>query len=96
MLKAEVTKFRQKVKDPYDIYYYCTHCEDSEAIRHGLLAAIESPGVRETIRRLHWLFQYPDSEWVIRILDYAQVQGLERDREALRVVRTMGRIIDGL
>ncbi len=73
MLKAEIwLTFAKRREGPYDIYYYCTHCEDSEAIRHGPLAAIESPGVRETIRRLHWLFQYPDSEvGNLRILDCA-------------------------
>lgn len=96
MLKAEVTKFRQEEKDPYDIYYYCTHCERVEDIRLQLQNAIGSPGVRETIDRLHYMFHYPDSDWVLRILDHAKVQGSEREREAQRIVRTMNKIIEGL
>jgi hypothetical protein len=96
ILKSEVTKFRQKDKDPYDIYYYCTHCEDERDIREKLRQSITCSGVPEAIERLRYLFQYPDSTWVARVLDHAKVQESEREREGQRIVRTIGRVIEGL
>jgi hypothetical protein len=96
MLKAEVTKFRQKDKDPYDIYYYCTKCENPVSIREKLQQVLTLPGVQETIRRLQYIFRYPDSHWVISILDEQRAQEGERDREAQRIVRAMARMLDGL
>ena len=29
MLKTEVCRYREKTKDPYDIYYYCRYSEDT-------------------------------------------------------------------
>jgi hypothetical protein len=33
MLKAEVCRYRETTKDPYDIYYYCRHSEEPDLIR---------------------------------------------------------------
>ena len=33
LLKTEVCRYREKTKDPYDIYYYCRYSEDTTVVR---------------------------------------------------------------
>jgi len=96
MLKTEVTRFRKNEKDPYDMYYYCTRCEEPAAIRQKLRDRLSAPGVENVVRRLQYLFRYPDSLWILGILDHQKVQGLERERQAARIVRMFDGITNGL
>jgi hypothetical protein len=96
MLKAEVCRFREAPKDPYDIYYYCRFSEDPDLIRQQLQAAIGEPAVRRTVDGLRRMFQYEDSKWVDFALDHMNVVGEERDREARFIVRAIMRVIEGL
>jgi len=96
MLKAGVCRFREKSKDPYDIYYYCRFSEDPGLIRQKLQAAIGEPAVRRTVDSLQRMFRYEDSKWVDLALDHMNVVGEERDREARFIVRAILRVIKGL
>jgi hypothetical protein len=93
MLKAEVCRYRETTKDPYDIYYYCRFSEEPDSIRKTLEAAIEEPAVQRTVDALQRMFQYEDSKWVDLALDHMNISGEERDREARFIVRSMAKII---
>ncbi|MGA3264154.1 MAG: hypothetical protein ABSC47_08940 [Terracidiphilus sp.] len=96
LLKTEVCRFREKSKDPYDIYYYCSHSEDPELIRQRLQAAIAKPAIRRTVDSLQRMFQFEDSKWVELILDHMNIVGDDRDREARFIVRAITRVVEGL
>lgn len=93
MLKAEVCRYRETTKDPYDIYYYCRFSEESGLIRQKLEAAIGEPAVRRTVDALQRMFQYEDSKWVDLALDHMSISGEERDREARFIVRSVARAV---
>jgi hypothetical protein len=96
MLKAEVCRYRETAKDPYDIYYYCRYSEDPDLIRQKLEANIVEPAVRRTVDALQKMFRYEDSKWVELALDHMSIAGEERDREARFIVRAIARIVEGL
>ena len=70
MLKAEVCRYRETTKDPYDIYYFCRYSEEPELISEKLRAAIGEPAVRRTVEAMRRMFQYEDSKWVDLALDH--------------------------
>lgn len=96
LLKAEVCRYRETSKDPYDIYYYCRYSEEPDLIRQKLEAAIEERAVRRTVDALQRMFQHMDSKWVELALDHMNIVGEERDREAQFIVRAVAKVIDGL
>jgi hypothetical protein len=96
MLKAEVCRYRETTKDPYDIYYYCRFSEDPGFIREKLEASIGEPAVRRIVDALQRMFQYEDSKWVELTLDHMNISGEERDREARFIARSVGRVVDGI
>jgi hypothetical protein len=97
ILKTTVTKFREKPKDPYDIYYYCRYSQDAVTIRQMLASSIQEPAVARTVEALRRMFTHEDSKWVEMVLDHINVTGaVDRDREARFIVRAVGRAIDGL
>jgi hypothetical protein len=93
MLKAEVCRYRETTKDPYDIYYYCRFSEEPDLIRKKLEAAMEEPAVRRTFAALRRMFEYEDSKWVDLALDHMSISGEERDREARFIVRSVARAV---
>lgn len=96
MLKAEVCRYRETTKDPYDIYYYCRFSEDPGLIREKLEESIGEPAVRRTVDALQRMFQYEDSKWVELALDHMNISGEERGREALFIVRSMAKVAAGI
>lgn len=96
LLKAEVCRYRETSKDPYDIYYYCRYSEEPDLIRQKLEAAIEERAVRRTVDALQRMFQHMDSKWVEFALDHMNIVGEERDREAQFIVRAVTKVIEGL
>jgi hypothetical protein len=96
MLKAEVCRYREETKDPYDIYYYCRFSEEPDLIRQRLEAAIGEPPVRRTVDALQRMFRYEDSKWVDFALDHMKISGEERDREARFIARAMARVVENL
>lgn len=96
LLKAEVCRYRETSKDPYDIYYYCRYSEEPDLIRQKLEAAIEERAVRRTVDALQRMFQHMDSKWVELALDHMNIVGQERDREAQFIVRAVAKVIEGL
>ena len=96
LLKAEVCRYRETSKDPYDIYYYCRYSEEPGLIRQKLEAAIGERAVRRTVDALRRMFQYLDSKWVELALDHMNIVGEERDREAQFIVRAVAKVIEGL
>jgi hypothetical protein len=93
MLKAEVCRYRETTKDPYDIYYYCRFSEEPDSIRIKLEATIGEPAVRRTVEALQRMFQFEDSKWVDLALDHMNITGEDRDREARFIVRSMARAV---
>jgi len=96
LLKAEVCRYRETSKDPYDIYYYCRYSEEPDLIRQKLEAAIGERVVRRTVDALQRMFQHMDSKWVELALDHMNIVGEERDREAQFIVRAVAKVIEGL
>ncbi|MGA3093726.1 MAG: nucleotidyl transferase AbiEii/AbiGii toxin family protein [Terriglobales bacterium] len=96
MLKTAVTRFREKPKDAYDIYYYCRYSEEPAAIQTMLASSIHEPAVRRTVEALKKMFTHEDSKWVEMALDHMNVTGNDRDREAQFVLRTLRRVTGGL
>lgn len=96
ILKTTVTRFREKSKDPYDIYYYCRYSQDPATIRDMLAGSIHEPAVARTVEALKRMFTHEDSKWVEMVLDHMNVTGADRDREARFIVRAVSRAIDGL
>jgi len=97
ILKTTVTRFREKPKDPYDIYYYCRYSQDAASIRQMLASSIQEPAVARTVEAIKKMFTHEDSKWVEMVLDHMNVTGTDdRDREARFVVRAVGRAIEGL
>jgi len=97
ILKTTVTRFREKPKDPYDIYYYCRYSQDAATIRQMLASSNQEPAVARTVEALKKMFTHEDSKWVEMVLDHMNVTGADdRDREARFVVRAVGRAIEGL
>jgi hypothetical protein len=97
ILKTTVTRYREKPKDPYDIYYYCRYSQDAATIRQMLASSIQEPAVARTVEALKKMFTHEDSKWVEMALDHMNVTGADdRDREARFVVRAVGRAIEGL
>ena len=96
MLKAEVCRYRETPKDPYDIYYYCRYSEEPDLIRQKLEAAIDQPAIRRTIDALQRMFRFEDSKWVELALDHMNIVGDERDREARFIVRAIAKIVEDL
>jgi hypothetical protein len=97
ILKTTVTRFREKTKDPYDIYYYCRYSQDATTIRQMIASSIQEPAVARTVEALKKMFTHEDSKWVEMVLDHMNVTGADdRDREAQFVVRAVGRAIEDL
>jgi hypothetical protein len=96
ILKTTATRFREKSKDPYDIYYYCRYSQDPATIREMLAGSIHEPAVARTVEALKRMFTHEDSKWVEMVLDHMNVTGDDRDREARFIVRAIGRAIEGL
>jgi len=97
ILKTTVTRFREKPKDPYDIYYYCRYSQDAAAIQQMIASSIQEAAVARTVGALKKMFTHEDSKWVEMVLDHMNVTGADdRDREARFVVRAVGRAIEGL
>lgn len=96
ILKTTVARFREKSKDPYDIYYYCRYSQDAATTRQMLASSIQEPAVARTVEALKKMFTHEDSKWVEMVLDEMPVTGDARDREARFVVRAVGRAIEGL
>jgi len=96
MLKTAVCRYREKPKDAYDIYYYCRYSEESAAIRRMLASSIREPAVARTVEALKQMFTHQDSKWVDMVLDHMNITGDDRDREAQFVIRSIGRVIQGL
>ena len=82
--------------DPYDIYYYSRFSEEPDLIRQKLEAAVGEPAVRRAVDALQRMFKYEDNKWIELALDYMNIVGEERDREARFIVRAISRIIEGL
>ena len=97
ILKTTVTRYREKPKDSYDIYYYCRYSQDAATIRQMLASSIQEPAVARTVEALKKMFTHEDSKWVEMALDHMSVTGADdRDREVRFVVRAVGRAIEGL
>ncbi len=97
ILKTVVCRFREKPKDPYDIYYYCRFSEDASSIRQKLTEFAAEPAVQSTISSLKRMFAYEDSKWVEMVLNHMEIVDRDsRDQEARFIVRTIARVIDGL
>lgn len=96
LLKTTVGRFREEPKDAYDIYYYCRYSEDPVAIRAMLAKVIHEPAIARTVGDLRAKFTHLDSKWVEMVLDEMSLTGADRDREAQFVVRSVGRVIEGL
>jgi hypothetical protein len=97
MLKTVVCKFREKPKDPYDIYYYCRYSEEPSVIRQRLAEFAAEPAVGATINSLKANFSYEDSKWVEMVLEHMEIVDTnDRDQEARMIIRTLGRVIEGL
>jgi len=96
LLKTTAGRFREEPKDAYDIYYYCRYSEDPVLIRDSLAKAIYEPAIARTVDDLKRKFTHIDSKWVEMVLDEMSLTGNDRDREAQFVVRSVGRVIEGL
>jgi hypothetical protein len=96
ILKTAVCHFREKPKDPYDIYYYCRYSEAPDRIRQRLEAGNTEPAIERTIAALRRMFGYEDSKWVEMALDHMNISGEDRDREARFIVRAVMKTIVGL
>jgi hypothetical protein len=96
ILKTTVCRHREKPKDAYDIYYYCRYSEDPAAIQRMLASSIHEPAVAQAVEALKRMLTHQDSKWVDMVLDHMNITGDDRDREAQFVVRSIGRVIDGL
>ena len=96
MLKTAVTRFREKPKDAYDIYYYCRYSEDPALVRQRLDSSKAQPSIQRTITALKRMFGYEDSKWVEMVLDHMNITGDDRDREARFIVRAVMKTIAGL
>jgi hypothetical protein len=97
ILKTTVTRFREKPKDPYDIYYYCRYSQDAATIQQMIASSIQEAAVARTVGALKKMFTHEDSKWVEMVLDHMNVTGADdRAREARFVVRAVGRAIEGL
>lgn len=96
ILKTTVTRFREKSKDPYDIYYYCRYSQDPATIREILARSIHEAVVARSVEALKRMLAHEDSKWVDMVLDHMNVTGDDRDREARFIVRAVGRAIEGL
>ena len=97
ILKTTATRFREKPKDPYDVYYYCRYSQNAATIRQMIASSIQEPAVSRTVEALNKMFTHEDSKWVEMVLDHMNVTGADdRDREARFVVRAVGRAIEGL
>jgi hypothetical protein len=96
LLKTVVCRYRENLKDPYDIYYYCRYSEDLDVIRQTLTSAKHSSAIERTISELKRMFGYEDSKWVEMALDHMLITGDERDREARFIVRAIMRVVHGL
>jgi Nucleotidyl transferase AbiEii toxin, Type IV TA system len=49
ILKTTATSFREKPKDPYDIYYYCRYSQNAATIRQMIASSIQEPAVARTV-----------------------------------------------
>ena len=97
MLKTEVCRYRENTKDPYDIYYYCRYSEDTTVVRQTLAQFMDQPAIQKTVASLRKMFSHEDSKWVEMILDHMEIVDIDDgDQEARMVVRTMGRVFEGL
>jgi hypothetical protein len=96
ILKTTVSRYREKPKDPYDIYYYCRYSEDADIIRKLLAGSINEPAVARAVETLRQMFTHDDSKWVDMVLDHMNVTGDDRDREAQFIIRSVGRVIEGI
>jgi hypothetical protein len=96
ILKTAVCRYREKPKDPYDIYYYCRYSDDPALISERLESCKAQPAIGRTIGALRRMFEYEDSKWVEMVLDHMNVTGNDRDREARFIVRAVMKTIVGL
>jgi hypothetical protein len=96
ILKTAVCRFREKPKDPYDIYYYCRYSEDATLVRQRLESGKTQPAILRTVATLRRMFGYEDSKWVEMALDHMNITGKDRDREARFIVRAVMKAIVGL
>lgn len=97
ILKTEVCRYREKAKDPYDIYYYCKYSEEVDVTRAQLRQFIREPAVLQAVESLRRMFSHEDSKWVEMVLDHMEILNLDdRDREARGIVRSVRQVIEGL
>jgi hypothetical protein len=96
ILKTAVCRYREKPKDPYDIYYYCRYSDDPALISERLESCKAQPAIGRTIGALRRMFEYEDSKWVEMVLNHMNVTGDDRDREARFIVRAVMKTIAGL
>ena len=96
ILKTAVCRYREKPKDPYDIYYYCRYSEDPALVRQRLESSKALPSIERTLAALQRMFGYEDSKWVEMVLDHMNIAGDDRDREARFIVRAIMKTIVGL
>ncbi len=96
ILKTTVCRYRERPKDPYDIYYYCRYSEDPGVIQGMLKASIHEPAVTRTVDALKKMFAHEDSKWVDMVLDHLNVIESDHDREAQFVIRSIRRVIQDL
>jgi hypothetical protein len=96
ILKTAVCRYREKSKDPYDIYYYCRYSEAPDLILKALASNKAQPAIARTVAAMQRMFRYEDSKWVEMVLDHMNVTGDDRDREAKFIVRAVTRIVAGL
>lgn len=95
-LKALVTNYREREKDPYDLYYYCKYAEEPKTINSMLRDAQNEPIVKKALVRLKQMFQYSDSRYIDWILDFLGIKGAERDRQARGVVSIFAKVLEGI
>ncbi len=95
ILKTAVCRYREKPKDPYDIYYYCRYSDDPALISERLESCKAQPAIGRTIGALRRMFEYEDSKWVEMVLDHMNITGDDRDREARFIVRAVMKTIVG-
>ena len=56
ILKTAVCRYREKAKDPYDIYYYCRYSDDPVLISQRLESCKAQPAIGRTIAALRRMF----------------------------------------
>ena len=58
--------------------------------------SIHEPAVARTVEAPKRMFTHQDCKWVDMFVDHMNITGDDREREAQFVVRSIGRVIDGV